>query len=292
MMERISETDLIINADGSIYHLNLLPGDVADTVITVGDPDRVGEVSRFFDTIELKKGKREFITHTGTLGGKRITVLSTGIGTDNIDIVFNELDALVNIDFDTRLVNPQLRSLNIIRIGTSGAVQADIAVDSLLVSKAVFGLDALMHYYRQDMDEAGSVLLTAFKAALPAGYGLNPYFAPAGQNVLKALANDLQKGITITAPGFYAPQGRQVRAKSLTPDLMAAIQTFTHDGQRITNLEMETAGIYGLANSLGHQAISFNVILANRVTNVFSRQPAQIMEHYIKQILERIVNSL
>ena len=288
-MQRISETDLILNADGSIYHLNLLPEDIADAVITVGDPDRVGEVSKHFDTIELKKGKREFITHTGSLGGKRITVLSTGIGTDNIDIVFNELDALVNIDFKTRLVNDKLRSLNIIRIGTSGGIQADIPVDELLVSASAFGLDALMHYYHQELNNEEQQLLSAFEKALPAGYKLNPYFAPAGKNLLQSLAHDLPQGITITAPGFYAPQGRQVRAKSLTPSLMDSIQQFGHNGQRITNLEMETAGIYGLANSLGHQALSFNVILANRANHVFSTDPSGVMDKFIGQILQRIV---
>jgi len=290
-MQRISETDLIFNVDGSIYHLNLLPQDVADTVITVGDPDRVGEVSKHFDTIEFKKGKREFITHTGSMSGKRITVLSTGIGTDNIDIVFNELDALVNIDFKTRLVNNELRSLDIIRIGTSGGIQMDIPVDELLVSSGAFGLDALMHYYQQDLNREEQALLSAFKKTLPAEYGLNPYFATAGKDLLSSLAHDLPQGITITAPGFYAPQGRQVRAKSLTPGLMDSIQRFSHNGQRITNLEMETAGIYGLANSLGHQAISFNVILANRANHVFSKAPSGVMDKFIGQILQRIISS-
>jgi uridine phosphorylase len=229
-MQRISETDLILNADGSIYHLNLLPGDVADTVITVGDPDRVSEISNHFDEIAFKKGKREFITHTGRIGNKRLTVISTGIGTDNIDIVFNELDALVNVDFNTRLVKPQLQSLNIIRIGTSGAVQADIDVDTLLVSEGAFGLDALMHYYKQDLDEDGVALLSAFTNTLPAAYGLEPYFAPASKQLLDRIAHDLPQGITITAPGFYAPQGRQVRAQSLTPQLMETIQQFSLNG--------------------------------------------------------------
>jgi uridine phosphorylase len=289
-MERISETDLIINADGSIYHLNLLPQDIADTVITVGDPDRVGEVSKHFDTIELKKGKREFITHTGMMSGKRITVLSTGIGTDNIDIVFNELDALVNIDFETRTVNKQLRSLDIIRIGTSGAVQTDIPVDELLVSSSAFGLDALMHYYKQELTDDEMILLSAFATALPP-YGLKPYFASASQFLLNKLADDLPQGITITAPGFYAPQGRQVRATSLTPGLMDSIQQFRYGGKRITNLEMETAGIYGLAGSLGHHAISFNVILANRANHVFSKDPSGVMDKFIGEILQRIVSA-
>lgn len=287
-MSRIADTDLILNADGSAYHLNLLPGDVADTVITVGDPDRVGEVSKHFDRVELKKGKREFITHTGYLGAKRITVISTGIGTDNIDIVLNELDALVNIDFKTRLVNRDLRSLNIIRIGTSGAVQADIPVGSLLASSAAFGLDTLMHYYHQKYSHGEQALLEAFKKVLPANHRLDPYIASAGQQLLPALANNLPQGITITAPGFYAPQARQVRARASMPELMEHIQMFEYDGQRITNLEMETAGIYGLAASLGHQAISFNVILANRATQVFSKKPGVVMERFIIDIMERI----
>lgn len=288
-MKRIAETDLILNADGSAYHLNLLPGDVADTVITVGDQDRVGEITQYFDHIELKKGKREFITHTGTIGHKRLTVVSTGIGTDNIDIVINELDALINIDFKTRIPHTHLRSLNIIRIGTSGAVQADIPVDSLLLSSAAFGLDALIHYYRQNLSENEQNLLKDFKLALPKGYNLSPYFASADSSLLSTLGQGLPQGITITTPGFYAPQGRQVRAENMMPDLMDIIQNFNSAGQRITNLEMETAGIYGLAASLGHKAISFNVILANRVIQNFSKQPAKIMDYYIKQLLDKIV---
>jgi len=291
-MNRIPETDLILNADGSAYHLNLLPGDVADTVITVGDPDRVGEVSKYFDRIEFKKGKREFIIHTGTIGNKRLTVLSTGIGTDNIDIVLNELDALVNIDLNTRTVNTDLRSLNIIRIGTSGAIHADIEVGSLLLSSAAFGLDPLMNYYKQALNDNETKLLKAFKVSLPENANLHPYVASAGKDLLQALGSNEQQGITITAPGFYAPQGRQVRAPVAIPGLMEIIQQFSFEGQRITNLEMETAGIYGLAAALGHQAVSCNVILANRATQVFSRQPTKIMDHHISQILEKITTVL
>ncbi len=290
-MNRISETDLILNADGSAYHLNLLPGDVADTVITVGDPDRVSGISQYFNSVELKKGKREFITHTGRIGEKRLTVISTGIGTDNIDIVLNELDALVNIDFSTRLVNPQLKSLDIIRIGTSGAVQADIPIDSVLLSSAAFGLDPLMHYYQYQLSDGQQTLLNAFKAALPDDANISPYVAFADKTLLHKLGTGLPQGITITAPGFYAPQGRQVRAVSAIPQLMDIIQQFNFEGQRITNLEMETAGIYGLTGSLGHKALSYNVILANRVTQNFSKQPAKIMDHYIKQLLEKLAGA-
>lgn len=288
IMKPISETDLIINADGSIYHLNLLPGDVAGTVITVGDPDRVGEVSKYFDSIELKKGKREFITHTGYIGGKRITVLSTGIGTDNIDIVLNELDALVNIDFNTRVPNQQLKKLNIIRIGTSGAIQPDIAVDSLLVSSAAFGLDALGGFYKQNYTDDESKLLNAFSGAFDESLKTTPYLAAADELLLNQIAGGIQQGITITAPGFYSPQGREVRAQAAMPKLMDTVVNFRAGHQRITNMEMETAGIYYLANILGHRSISFNVILANRANKVFSKQPADIMDVYIKQLVDKI----
>ena len=286
------ETELILNTDGSLYHLNLLPGDVACTVITVGDPERVAQVSRHFDHIELKKSKREFVTHTGTISGKRLTVISTGIGTDNIDIVLNELDTLVNIDLQTRLPKAQLQKLNIIRIGTSGAVQADIPVDSLLVSSAVFGLDTLMHYYKHNLTEPEQQLLTEFQSAFPKDSKFSPYIASADASLISKLGKDIQQGITITAPGFYAPQGREIRARSAFPELMKIIQQFNSKRQRITNLEMETAGIYGLAAVLDHRALSFNVILANRVTQTFSKQPEEIMNNYIKQILTRITDIL
>lgn len=290
-MNPISATDLILNADGSVYHLNLLPGEIADTIITVGDQDRVAAISKYFDHIEFKKAQREFVTHTGSIGNKRLTVISTGIGTDNIDIVLNELDALVNIDFATRMPHANLQSLHIIRIGTSGAVQADIPVDSLLVSALAFGLDPLMQYYKQDLSEHEKSLLNSFAAALPGTYKIAPYIASANKALLDTLGAGLQQGITITAPGFYAPQGRQVRAISAMPDLMDSIQNFKAGDQRITNLEMETAGIYGLAASLGHKALSFNLILANRVTQTYSKQPVKVMDDSIKQVLEKLADN-
>lgn len=291
-MKPIAESELILNAEGTVYHLDLLPDDIAQTIITVGDPERVSHVSRYFDHIEVKKAKREFVTHTGTIGGKKLTVISTGIGTDNIDIVLNELDTLVNIDLKTRLPKKELKRLNIIRIGTSGAVQADIAVDSLLVSSAAFGMDALMHYYKHELTESEKELLHAFRASLPVNSGIAPYIASADISLINKLAPDLPKGITHTAPGFYAPQGRQIRALSAHTDLMKIIQQFDLNGQRITNLEMETAGIYGLSATLGHRAISFNVILANRATHTFSKQPGKIMATYIRQILDRLADIL
>jgi uridine phosphorylase len=287
-MKKISETDLILNNDGSIYHLNLLPEDIADTVITVGDPDRVGEVSKYFDTIEIKKGKREFITHTGSIGNKRLTVISTGIGTDNIDIVLNELDALINVDLITKRPKSTISSLDIIRIGTSGAVQPDIPVDSLLVSSAAFGLDPIMNYYEQNINDNDNEFLSQFASFFPEEYKIDPYLANADVGLLETCAANIRQGVTLTVPGFYAPQGRTLRAKQIIPDLMQLIQNFNASGKKITNLEMETAGIYGLAACLGHRAISFNVILANRATNIFSKNPDKVMDDFIKEILSMI----
>lgn len=285
---KIAESDLIINPDGSIYHLNLLPGDIADHVITVGDPDRVGEVSKYFDKIELKKGKREFITHTGYVGKKRVTVLSTGIGTDNIDIVFNELDALVNIDFESREVKKHLTSLNIIRIGTSGTVQPDIPMGTILASSYGLGMDALMNYYYHELTGDERSLMDDLKAHFGHLKNINPYLTAANDVLLNTIGKDMHHGITITAPGFYAPQGRMVRAKNAIPDFISLINSFNSNQHRITNLEMETAGIYALAKVLGHKALSVNAILASRVKFEFSSNPNKIVEDAIKMVLERI----
>ncbi|WP_313418864.1 nucleoside phosphorylase [Sphingobacterium multivorum] len=283
----INESELILNADGSIYHLNLLPEDLASTVITVGDPDRVAKVSKYFDRIELKKGKREFITHTGYLGNKRLTVISTGIGTDNIDIVLNELDALANIDFANRTVKSTLSSLHIVRIGTSGAVQQDVEMGTILASAYGVGLDALMNYYRGSYDgeeQALQVELAKYFSAL----NLNPYVAKAGAGLLDRIAFDLPKGVTLTAPGFYAPQGRTVRSTNTIPNFIDLINSFQYKGQRFTNLEMETAGIYALANMFGYQALSINAILASRVDGRFSSAPEEVVDKAIQLVLERI----
>ena len=291
-MARISETDLILNDDGSVYHLSLLPEDVADTVITVGDPERVTAVSKYFDRIEIKKSKREFTTHTGYIGHRKLTVLSTGIGTDNIDIVLNELDALANTDFKKRQIKANLKSLNIIRIGTSGAVQADIPVDSLLVSGTAIGMDTLMSYYEHQNTVEEKQLLDDFKSALPGNHSFSPYVTTCDPFLLEHLAKNLPIGITISAPGFYAPQGRMVRAKMAMPGLMEAISNFTFAGKGITNLEMETAGIYGLAATLGHRAISFNAILANRITQKFSSSPQKTINSCIEKVLNLVVTNL
>ena len=287
-MNQLSNTDLILNQDGSIYHLNLLPEDIADTVITVGDPERVSEVSQYFDRIDLKKGKREFITHTGYLGSKRVTVLSTGIGTDNIDIVLNELDALVNIDFKTRKLYNKLKSLDIIRIGTSGAVQEDIPMDSILVSEYGLGLDSLMNYYVHEVFEDEQLLQDAVRTHFHSLKGISPYISSADHGLMNTIGKGLIKGITLTAPGFYSPQGREVRAKASFSGLVKLFSSFSYQGQRITNLEMETAGIYALSKALGHRAISINAILASRINDEFSSNPAKIIDGAIQLVLSRL----
>ena len=284
---KISTTDLILNKDGSVYHLNLLPEDLADDIITVGDPDRVGEVSKHFDKVELRKGKREFITHTGYIGSKRISVISTGIGTDNIDIVLNELDALVNIDLDRRVYLDKLKSLNIIRIGTSGAMQTDIPIDSILVSEYAVGLDALMAFYTYEASREEKAILRAIVSQAPAFKPLKPYVCAASKLLLRKIGKDLPRVITVTAPGFYAPQGRELRYTKSIPNFIKQLSSISKDNWRLTNLEMETSGIYGLANILGHQAISVNAILASRVKYEFSKNPGKTIDKTIKLVLER-----
>jgi uridine phosphorylase len=285
----IKDSELILNPDGSIYHLNLLEHQLADTIITVGDPDRVDAVSKHFDEIEFKVHKREFKTHTGTLNGKRISVISTGIGTDNIDIVFNELDALKNIDFETRTVKKELTSLEIIRIGTSGAIQPEIEIDSFLVSEKAIGFDNLLHFYGDT-----SFLEEDFSEAFISATNWNPkkskpYVVSADENLLKKFNSEkFIKGVTATNVGFYGPQGRVLRLKLEDGKMNDKIQNFNLKGKKITNLEMETSGIYGMARLLVHRAISLNAILANRANGTFSKNPEKTIESLIKSTLEII----
>jgi len=285
----IAESELILNADGSIYHLNLLPEDIANTIITVGDPDRVHGVSKYFDSIELKKGKREFVTHTGILNGTRITVLSTGIGTDNIDIVLNELDALTNIDLRTRELKKSKTSLNIIRIGTSGAIQADIPVDTFLLSEMAIGFDGLLHFYDSKefqntelINDLNPYLNWDSRGITPYVFGCNKILAE------KLISNRIRLGITVTNAGFYAPQGRELRLSPSLTDFHQKLKGFNFRGKKITNLEMETAGIYGLSKLLGHKAVSMNAILANRTTGAFSKDPNKTVDALIKYCLQKL----
>jgi len=286
---KIAESELILNPDGSIYHLNLKPEDLAQTVITVGDPDRVESISKHFDAIEVKVHKREFKTHTGTYKGKRISVISTGIGTDNIDIVFNELDALVNIDFETRSVKETHTQLTIIRVGTSGAIQTDIPMDSFLISETAIGFDNLLHFYGNTsfLDESFSeafIQHTNWSAKKSA-----PYVVNADASLLKLFSEEkFIKGVTATNVGFYGPQGRVLRLSLQDAGLNDKIASFSFNNKKVTNLEMETSGIYGMAHLLNHKAISLNAILANRANGEFSQTPQQTVENLILKTLETI----
>jgi uridine phosphorylase len=286
---RIPESELIINADGSIYHLHLLPNQIAETIITVGDPDRVASVSKHFDTIQHKVQHREFVTHTGYLNNKRLSVISTGIGTDNIDIVFNELDALVNIDFETRTVKDSLTQLDIIRVGTSGAVDESIAVDTVLISETAIGMDGLMNFYAHENTIQETVYLEAFASHIKKHFkNSKPYIASAGEQLLQKFESHFMKGTTITANGFYAPQGRQLRLQKEFPNFIEVVNQFRHKHFRITNLEMETAGIYGMGRILGHNCLSVNAILAQRIHKRFSKDPDLIVGKMVEDVLEII----
>lgn len=284
-----SPSELILNADGSIYHLNLLPQDLAPIVITVGDPDRVEHVTKHFDTIRVKKQKREFKAQTGTYKGKEITVISTGIGTDNIDIVLNELDALVNIDFNTRSVKENLQSLKIIRLGTSGAIQPEIEIDSILISQFAIGFDSLLQFYESRHIQNTKIQHAFIEHSKWAVEKSQPYVITADENLLTHFTeNNYHVGFTATNVGFYAPQGRMLRAKLQDETLNAKIASFRYERLKITNLEMETSGIYGLSRLLGHHAISINAILANRTLGTFSRNADKTVDFMIKSALERI----
>ena len=286
----IKESELILNPDGSIYHLNLRPEQVADTIILVGDPNRVPRVSAYFDTIEFSTQKREFCTHTGTYKGKRLTALSTGIGPDNIDIVINELDALFNIDLHTRKPKEQLPSLNIVRFGTSGSLQADIPVDSFVLSSHGLGMDNMLHAYK----DAPNVREIAMEEAFMAHTQWNtdkgrPYIVGCGETLKQRLLTDkVFEGITGTAPGFYGPQGRMLRLPVQDPTLNDKLHSFNYKGYRMTNLEMETSAIYGLSKLLGHQAVSLNAIIANRAAGTFTKDTKKVVENLIVYGLEQL----
>jgi len=274
MSNPIPESELIINPDGSIYHLNIRPEDIATDIITVGDPDRVDMVAKRLDKIEITKHKREFKTITGTVAGKRVTIISTGIGTDNIDIVFTELDALANIDMNLRMPLPNIKSLNFYRIGTSGALRSDIDVDSIIISAHAIGLESLMHYYNFEQSDFSIGMAEKVRSALMESLpSIIPYGSDAATVLLDKYSSLGQLGVTVTATGFYGPQGRKILATPRNSTFLDNLAILEHKNYKITNLEMETAGIYGMASLLGHNAISFNAILANRATQKFSSNP-------------------
>jgi uridine phosphorylase len=285
----IQASELILNPDGSVYHLNLKPEHIAHDIIFVGDQNRVEKISSLFDTIEFSFQKREFKTHTGTLNGKRISVISTGIGPDNIDIVMNELDALVNIDLITRQPKSTLTSLNIVRIGTSGSLQADIPVDSFVMSTYGLGLDNMLRSYLID-EISNSKMEDLFIKHTNWDFKKGiPYAISCSEKLEQLIESDkIHKGITATAGGFYGPQGRVLRLGIQDKNLNSKMDNFLFEGNRITNLEMETAAIYGLSKLMGHNALSLNAIIANRATGTFSEDPYKAVDELIKYILEKL----
>ena len=291
-MQRIAESELILNARGAIYHLDLLPEELGDTVITVGDPFRVKEVSKFFDHVEVIAHHREFVSHTGRIGNKRLTVVSTGIGTDNVDIVLNELDALVNIDLKNRTVHSRLKSLNIVRVGTAGSLQADIPVDSFVASTHGLGLDNLLNFYRLEQNDEEKQLLHSFttQTGLQAQV-CNPYISSASGSLLKHFVSGFHQGITVTCPGFYGPQGRILRLGVKNPGLITNLTRFNFGHHRIVNFEMETSGIYGVGKLLGHHCLSLNAIVANRIVKEFSKDTYKLVERLIEKTID-IVSTL
>ena len=286
-MKSIAESELILNARGALYHIDLLPEEIAGTIVTVGDPDRVAVVSQFFDKIEVKRQHREFVTHTGTIGSKRLTVISTGIGPDNIDIVLNELDAAVNIDIENRLVKQDHTALNIVRMGTCGSLQADIQVDDIVAGTHAIGLDNLLWFYRMESNEEELQILQQFVTQTQlSGEHVQPYISSASVGLLKHFVSGYQNGITVTCPGFYGPQGRILRLGLRQPHLIDHLSKFNYGSHRIVNFEMETSAIYGLSRLLGHHCLSLNTVVANRVTKTFSKDVPASVTNMITKSLE------
>lgn len=288
-MKRIAPSELIVNTDGSIYHLHLHPEQLADTVLVVGDPGRVPEVSKHFDRIDHKVSNREMVTHTGWIGAKHLTVLSSGMGTDNMDIVLNELDALVNIDLKERTINTLHKQLSIIRIGTSGGLQPDIPTDGLIASTHGIGLDGLLYFYAkyaeaidQDMTDA-FIKHTNWPENLP-----QPYAVTASPKLLNLIGKDIYTAMTVTSPGFYAPQGRELRLTPRIANIGEMMTSFRYDDRKIGNFEMETSALYGLGTLLGHQTLTVCTIVANRTTKEFSKDYKSAIERLIKHVLGRV----
>jgi len=290
-MAPIAQSELILNPDGSIYHLHLKPENLADTIIVVGDPGRVKEISKHFDSIEFMMQNRELNTHTGTLGNKRLTVLSTGMGTDNLDIVINELDAVVNIDLATREPKAEHKKLNIIRLGTAGALQADIEPGTFVASSYGMGMDGLLYFYDQGKSVMNAGMAAAFVKYVNWDSNLpGIYSVPCSDILMDKLGKDLVHGITLTAPGFYGPQGRELRLKLAFPELNHLIESFSFEGERIANFEMETSALYGLGKMLGHETLTICSIVANRVNRTYAKNYQSDVERMVKLVLGRLTS--
>ena len=289
-MNIIAETELILTPENRIYHLNLSKDNIASDIILVGDPERVTAISKKFDTIECKIEHREFITHTGVYNNKRITVISTGIGTDNIDIVINELDALANIDFKTRTVNSKKKSLNIIRLGTSGALQADIEIDTFVTSSFGLGLDNLAHFYKTK-DIINEDISKQYISHTNWPKELSSPYAVKASSELSLLFKDLETGITATAPGFYGPQGRVLRLDTSIPNLHKKMESFQYEKYRIINFEMETSALYLLGRLLGHKTLTICAIIGNRLSKKYSKKIKSTIDNMISLTLERLTSN-
>lgn len=285
-MPNLSTTDLILNHDGSIYHLNLRPTQISDTIITVGDPNRVHLVSRYFDHLEFEMNRREFITHVGQYKGKRITVISTGMGTDNVEIFMQELDALFNIDLKKREPKSRKKKLKIVRIGSSASIQEDIRLGSHIISEYALGLDPLAHFYHLKQSEFERTICNELQEELELPY--SPYCVKGSNELIEKFSDLGIRGNTVTCPGFFAPQGRSLRVPIAKPDLIQKLNYYHKDRFWLTNLEMETAGYYAMAKLLGHEIISMNAIIANRVRDRFSKDPNRIIDSLIRKVLDRI----
>jgi uridine phosphorylase len=286
-MERIKESELIINPNGSIYHLNLKPEEIAKNIILVGDPGRVEKISGRFDKVVHRSQNREMVAHVGYLNDTHIMVMSTGMGTDNLDIVMNELDALVNIDFETRTIKDKFTSLNIIRLGTSGAIQPDVPIDSFAVSTHGIGLDGLLKFYDSSMvvdDELSREFIDQVNWHKDLPY---PYFVKCSETLYHKISEGMVSGITATAPGFYGPQGRVLRIPLQHPELMDSMQHFKSNSQRIINFEMETSALYGLGRILGHETLTVCAVIANRALQTYSKNYHKPIENLIDLVLER-----
>lgn len=289
-MKGKEKSELIINPDGTIYHLKLKPENIAQTIIIVGDPNRVDQISGHFDDIELEVKNREFVTHTGTYRGKRLSVLATGIGTDNIDIVVNELDALVNYDLETRGLKKNPSMLNIIRLGTSGAIQEDIPLNSFIIAEYGLGLDGLIHFYEKGSEVQESKMEQAFIDHTKWSEILaRPYIVKCSEFLMNKLGKNMISGITVTSPGFYGPQGRRLRLELKYPYINKLIESFEYNGSKITNYEMETSALYAIAKMLGHNAITICAAIANRATGQFNENYKVIMDAYIVELLDKLV---
>ncbi|MEQ8909206.1 MAG: nucleoside phosphorylase [Vicingaceae bacterium] len=286
----IHPSELVLSPEGSIYHLNLQPHQIGKKIIVAGDPGRIKQISVHFDSLDHVVENREFVTHTGTLNGEKITALATGIGTDNIDIVMNELDALVNIDLNTREIKEEHTPLEIVRIGTCGSLQEDVPADEVVVSTHAFGLDGLMNFYDVEVNENEERLLKEIKKQTDWPESLNrPYLVEGDSDFIDQIGAGFHRGITITANGFYAPQGRHLRVKLKAPHLNEKLRAFSFENKRIVNYEMETSALYGLSKAMGHKACTVCAVVANRYANSFSKDYKPVINNLIQKVLQRLV---